>query len=105
MDQALLVMTQKRFGCLGVVDAQGRLAGMVTDGDLRRAMGPDLLGRDVAGLMTHAPITTGPDVLAGEALRVMNTPGRSITVMFVLDGAGRPVGILHVHDLLRAGVA
>ena len=105
MDRALLLMTEKRFGCLGVVDATGKLAGIVTDGDLRRAMGPDLLSRRVADIMTRAPRTIGPDSLAAEALHVMNARERMITSLFVVDPRGRPLGILHIHDLLRAGVA
>jgi arabinose-5-phosphate isomerase len=105
MDRALLLMTEKRFGCLGVVEASGRLIGIITDGDLRRAMGPDLLARRVGDVMTHSPRTIGPDALAGEALRLMNERHRPITSLFVLDREGRPSGILHIHDLLRAGVA
>ncbi len=105
MHQALLTMTEKRFGCLGVVDAAGILAGVVTDGDLRRHMGPDLLARPVAEIMTSAPRHIGPEALAGEALALMNTPARPVTSLFVLDAAARPLGILHVHDLLRAGAA
>ena len=105
MHQALLVMTEKRFGCLGVLDPEGRLLGVVTDGDLRRHMGPDLLARPVAEIMTRAPRHIGPEALAGEALALMNTPARPVTSLFVLDPASRPVGILHIHDLLRAGVA
>jgi len=105
MDRALLVMTEKRFGCLGVTGPDGRLEGIVTDGDLRRHMGPDLLGRTVGGLMTRAPRTIGPDALAAEALHVMNARERPVTALFVLDESRRPIGILHVHDLLRAGVA
>jgi arabinose-5-phosphate isomerase len=105
MDRALLVMTEKRFGLLGVVDAQGRLAGVVTDGDLRRAMGPDLLSREVAQVMTRSPRSVAPDALTAEALARMNDGARPITCLFVVDDAQRPVGILHVHDLLRAGVA
>jgi arabinose-5-phosphate isomerase len=105
MDRALLLMTEKRFGCLGVVDATGKLAGIVTDGDLRRAMGPDLLLRQVADIMTRAPRTIGPDVLAAEALHIMNAKERMITSLFVVDPRGRPLGILHIHDLLRVGVA
>ena len=74
MDRALLLMTEKRFGCLGVIDADGRLVGIVTDGDLRRAMGPDLLARQVGEIMTASPRTIGPDALAAEALHVMNAP-------------------------------
>ena len=105
MHAALLVMTEKRFGCLGIVGADGRLAGILTDGDLRRAMGPDLLGRLAGSLMTPHPRTVGPDTLAADALRQMNDGERPITTLFVLDGDDRPIGILHIHDLLRSGVA
>ncbi len=105
MQGALLVMTGKGFGCLGVIAPDGSLAGMVTDGDLRRAMGPDLLARRVRDIMNPRPLTIGPDMLAAEALLVMNNRPRPITAIFVLDAARRPVGLLHVHDLLRAGVA
>jgi arabinose-5-phosphate isomerase len=104
MDRALLLITEKRFGCLGVVNASGRLVGIVTDGDLRRAMGPDLLSRQVASVMTPAPRTIAPDALAGEALHTMNNDELPITALFVVDAASRPLGILHIHDLLRAGV-
>jgi arabinose-5-phosphate isomerase len=105
MDRALLLMTEKRFGCLGVVDVAGRLVGIVTDGDLRRAMGPDLLSRRVGDIMTRSPRTIAPDALAAEALQVMNARERPITSLFVVDQGGRPLGILHIHDLLRVGVA
>jgi arabinose-5-phosphate isomerase len=105
MPDALLRMTEKRFGCLGVLDGQGRLAGILTDGDLRRGMGPDLLTRTVGELMTRNPRTIAPDALAAEALHLMNARERPITALFVVDGGGLPVGILHIHDLLRAGVA
>ena len=105
MDRALLLITEKRFGCLGVAGADGRLAGIVTDGDLRRAMGPDLLSRTVGEIMTRSPRTIGADALAAEALHVMNARDRPVTALFVVDTASRPVGILHIHDLLRAGVA
>jgi arabinose-5-phosphate isomerase len=105
MPQALLLMTGKGFGCVGVVDAGGVLEGIVTDGDLRRAMGPDLLDRRVGQVMNAAPLTARPDMLAAEALRVMNDRPRPITTLFVVDEARRLVGLLHVHDLLRAGIA
>ena len=104
MSQALLVMTGKGFGCLGAVDAAGRLAGVLTDGDLRRSMGPDLLDRRVQDVMNRSPRTIGPEALAADALRLMGGP-RPVTSLFVLDGDGRPLGLLHVHDLLRAGAA
>jgi arabinose-5-phosphate isomerase len=105
MDHALLLITEKRFGCLGVIDASGRLIGIVTDGDLRRAMGPDLLSRHAREVMTRSPRTIAPDALAAEALHAMNARERPITSLFVVDPDNRPLGILHIHDLLRAGVA
>ncbi|MBV9734435.1 MAG: KpsF/GutQ family sugar-phosphate isomerase [Acidisphaera sp.] len=106
MDQALLQMTEKRFGCLGVIDAAGDLVGIVTDGDLRRAMGPSLLSQRVAEVMTAAPRIIAPEALAADALREMNAGPRPITSLFVVEPPGRaPLGILHIHDLLRAGVA
>lgn len=105
MHRALLRITEKRFGCLGVTGPGGRLIGIVTDGDLRRHMAPDLLARPVAEIMTADPRTITADALAAEALHAMNARGRPITVLFVVDPAGRPVGILHVHDLLHAGIA
>lgn len=100
MPDALLVMSEKRFGAVGVVDDAGRLTGLITDGDLRRHM--DGLLRHVAGeVMTRAPLVVAPGALAAEALKLMNE--RRITVLFVVE-AERPVGVLHVHDLLRAGV-
>ena len=103
MRQALLLMTGKGFGCVGVVEA-GQLIGIVTDGDLRRAMGPALLDQPVRAVMTPNPRTIGPDALAADALREMNEGDRRITSLFVVDEAGAPLGILHVHDLLRAGI-
>ncbi len=102
--EAILEMTTKHFGCVGMLDGQGTLIGIVTDGDLRRHMGPDLLSRPAVDIMTAEPRTIRPDALAAEALGMMNQPDRPITVMFVVED-GRPAGILHVHDCLRAGVA
>ena len=103
MERALLLMTGKGFGCVGVVE-RGRLIGIVTDGDLRRAMGPSLLDQPVRAVMTPSPRTIRPDALAAEALWTMNDSERPITSLFVVDAAGAPLGIIHVHDLLRAGV-
>ena len=103
MDRALIVMTEKRFGALAVTDG-ARLLGVVTDGDLRRAMGPDLLGRRVSEIMNTVPKTIGPEALAEEALRAMNAESRPVTALFVVDEARMIHGILHIHDLLRAGV-
>jgi arabinose-5-phosphate isomerase len=102
MGDALLVMTEKSLGCLGVVDAKGRLVGMITDGDLRRHMGPDLLHSPAAEIMTRTPNTLSADVLASAALEQFNAKKR--TQMFVVEN-GKPIGIIHIHDLLRAGVA
>ncbi|MBW3560150.1 MAG: KpsF/GutQ family sugar-phosphate isomerase [Proteobacteria bacterium] len=100
MRSTLLVMTEKRFGVVGVVGAEGRLEGVVTDGDLRRHM-DGLLEHTAGEIMTPAPRAAGPDLLAAQALKLMNDA--RITVLFVVEDA-RPVGILHIHDLLRAGV-
>ncbi|MET0337507.1 MAG: KpsF/GutQ family sugar-phosphate isomerase [Caulobacter sp.] len=100
MAQALLVMTEKRFGCVGVTSPDGRLAGLITDGDLRRHM-DGLMTHSAGEVMTPSPLTIAPGALAAEALKLMND--RRITVLFVVE-AKRPVGILHIHDLLRAGV-
>jgi arabinose-5-phosphate isomerase len=105
MDRALVLMTEKSFGCLGVTGDDGALHGIITDGDLRRAMGPDLLTRPVNEVMTRAPRTIGPDALAAEALHAMNAHERPVTALFVVEPNGKVVGILHIHDLLRAGLA
>lgn len=102
MTAALLEMTAKRFGCVGIVDAGGEFLGIITDGDLRRHMDSGLLSRKTGEVMTGSPTTIGPDVLASEALAIMND--RSITNLFVVEGR-RPIGIVHIHDCLRAGVA
>ena len=102
MAEAIVVMTEKALGCLGVVDADGKLKGIITDGDLRRHMGDGLLARRTGDIMTAAPKTVSPDLLASAALEVINSS--SITALFVVED-GRPVGIIHIHDLLRAGVA
>jgi arabinose-5-phosphate isomerase len=101
MSDALLMMTAKRFGCVGVVDAKGKLAGIITDGDLRRKMSADLPEHPVTGIMTANPVTIRPQALAAEALGIMNA--RSITIIFAVE-QGKPVGILHIHDCLQAGV-
>lgn len=105
MADALVLMTEKRFGCLGVIDGNGALVGILTDGDLRRAMAPDLLTRSLGAVMNTSPRSIGPDALAAEALHAMNTARNPFTTLFVVDGARRPLGILHIHDLLRAGLA
>jgi arabinose-5-phosphate isomerase len=100
MPDALLVMTEKRFGCVGVKDGAGKLKGLITDGDIRRHM-DGLMGHAAGEVMTPAPKTIAAGALAAEALKLMND--NQITVLFVVD-EDKPVGILHIHDLLRAGV-
>lgn len=102
MSEAIVVMTEKCLGCVGVVSDAGALLGIVTDGDIRRRMGSDLLHKPAGEVMTRAPRTIAPDALAVEALSTMNR--HSITVLFVVDG-GVPVGAVHLHDCLRAGIA
>ena len=101
MADALLTMTAKSFGCIGIVDGAGKLAGIVTDGDLRRHMDSNLVSRKAAQVMTAKPRTIAPDDLAASALRIMNE--KKITSLFVVEN-GRPTGILHIHDCLRAGI-
>ncbi|MFG1401338.1 KpsF/GutQ family sugar-phosphate isomerase [Xanthobacter sediminis] len=102
MGTALVEMSGKGLGCVGVVDGDGRLTGIITDGDLRRHMGNDLVARPVEAVMTSTPKTVRPDQLASEALHIMNS--RQITSLLVAE-EGRPVGALHIHDLLRIGLA
>lgn len=102
MDHALVVMTEKSFGCVGIVDQDGRLAGVITDGDLRRHMGENLLRAKVDEIMTAKPRTIASNTLASAALEILNSS--RITALFVIED-GRPIGIVHVHDLLRTGVA
>jgi arabinose-5-phosphate isomerase len=102
MSDAIVEMTAKGFGCVGITDATGKLAGIITDGDLRRHMGKDLLAEKVDDVMTKSPKTVSADQLASEAIELLNSS--KITAVFVVE-AGKPAGIVHLHDLLRAGVA
>ncbi len=102
MSDAIVEMSAKGFGCIGIVDAQKRLVGIITDGDLRRHMRPDLLELPVEDVMTPRPKTVRPDQLASEVLELLNSS--KITALFVVETT-QPVGIVHLHDLLRAGVA
>jgi arabinose-5-phosphate isomerase len=102
MASAIMEMSTKGFGCVGVTDADGQLVGIITDGDLRRHMRPDLLDLPVENVMTARPICAKPDQLASETLQMLNAS--KITAVFVIE-RGKPVGIIHLHDLLRAGVA
>jgi arabinose-5-phosphate isomerase len=102
MSDAIVEMSAKGWGCVGITDAAGHLVGIITDGDLRRHMRPDLLDARVEDVMTKGPNTVRPDQLASEALEIINSLKRM--VLFVVEG-DRAVGVLHMHDLLRAGVA
>ncbi|MEQ9143364.1 MAG: KpsF/GutQ family sugar-phosphate isomerase [Parvibaculaceae bacterium] len=101
MSEAIVVMTRKGLGCLGAVDGDGNLIGLITDGDLRRHMGDDLLSRTVGDIMTRDPKVLPPATLASEALNFLND--KKITSIFIVEG-NRPVGLVHIHDFLRAGV-
>jgi arabinose-5-phosphate isomerase len=102
MSEALILMTQRSYGCLGVIDAEGRLIGIVTDGDLRRHMTPDLLNLTVGSVMTRSPKSIEPHALTSEALEQLNA--LKITSLFVIDENSQPVGLVHIHDLLRIGL-
>lgn len=102
MQEALLEMSGKMLGCVGITDTQNHLIGMITDGDLRRHMSKDILSCKATDIMIKNPKTTTADLLAVEALAVMNE--KHITQLFVLDNQ-KPVGIIHLHDCLKAGVA
>jgi arabinose-5-phosphate isomerase len=102
MGDAVVEMSTKGFGCVGIVNANGALAGIITDGDLRRNMAPDLLGRTVDEVMTGNPKTVRPDQLAAEALGFMNA--HKVNALFVVEGS-KPAGLVRIHELLRIGVA
>ncbi|HYZ45020.1 MAG TPA: KpsF/GutQ family sugar-phosphate isomerase [Xanthobacteraceae bacterium] len=102
MSEAIAEMTAKTFGCVGITDHRGLLVGIITDGDLRRHMSANLLDLKVEEVMTSQPKTVRPDQLVSEALELLNSMKK--TQLIVVD-AGRPVGVVHFHDLLRAGVA
>ena len=104
MQDALITMSAKMLGCVGIVNTQGDLVGMITDGDLRRWMAPNLIEEKVSKVMTKNPRTIRAEALIAEAVNVMNNTGRGITNLFVVDGK-KPIGIIHIHDCLRAGVS
>jgi arabinose-5-phosphate isomerase len=102
MSEAIVEMSSKGFGCVAVTSSDGKLAGVITDGDLRRHMRVDLLQAAVDDVMTLSPKTVRPGQLASDALQLLNS--MKITALIVVE-SDRPVGIVHFHDLLRAGVA
>ena len=100
---AVLLLSQKHYGCVGVIDDEGRLAGIVTDGDIARNLSRNLAELNVDDIMTRAPKTVKPTTLATAALGLLNQ--HNISALIVTDETVRPVGIVHFHDLLRIGVA
>jgi arabinose-5-phosphate isomerase len=99
---AVLEMTKKRFGCVGIVNEKGELQGIITDGDLRRNIEYDIRAKKVDDIMHYNPKVLQPDIMAFEAMSLMNK--NSITNVFVVEG-NKPIGIIHIHDLLKLGVA
>lgn len=97
-------MTSKRFGCIGVVDQDDNLLGIITDGDLRRFLQTEgtVIGKKAKDLMKKDPITVSPHTLMADALRMMQE--RSITSIFIVDEASKPIGLIHIHDFLKSGV-
>jgi arabinose-5-phosphate isomerase len=104
MREVIPIITGKRLGMTAVTDSQGLLTGIITDGDLRRALQrwPDLLERPAQAIMTRGPKCIGKGELAARAVQVMEQ--HAITSLLIVDGGGRPEGVIHLHDLLRAGV-
>ncbi len=102
MQAVLLEMTSKRLGCVGFINQSGELTGMLTDGDLRRCLSPKILEEKAVNLMTKNPKTIKPEAMTAEALKIMHD--KKITNLFVVEG-NKPVGVIHIHDLLNNGVA
>lgn len=106
--EALASITKGGFGCTGLTDAAGKLSGIITDGDIRRHMSPDILAKKARDIMTRTPRTITTDALVGEAMGIMNdvkNTGRKITCLFVINADQTPAGLLHIHDCLKAGFA
>lgn len=103
MQEALLEMTSKRLGSVGIVDENNHLLGIITDGDLRRFLLANVMNKKAIELMTQNPKTISPDALIAEAINIMNT--KKITQLFAVDKDNTPLGIIHMHDCLQAGVA
>lgn len=108
MAEAIDVINQKGFGCVALTAADGTLAGLITDGDIRRHLGDGMMQKKAKDLMTRNPKTATPDMLVAEAMALMNdmkNSYRKITCLIVLDAENKPAGLLHIHDCLRAGFA
>jgi arabinose-5-phosphate isomerase len=100
--EAIVTLSKKRFGCVCIVDDDGRLAGIITDGDLARNLDRNLGGLVVDDIMTRTPKTIDPDTLTGEAIAILDE--NRISALVVVED-GKPIGVVHFHDLLRIGVA
>jgi len=98
MTKTLITMTKKSFGCIGVINHKKNLVGIITDGDLRRSMNDSFFNLKAVDLMTKKPTTGEKNMLVGEALNIMNS--KKITSLFICE-KNKPVGIIHIHDLLR----
>ncbi|WP_025841252.1 KpsF/GutQ family sugar-phosphate isomerase [Asaia platycodi] len=105
LSNVIMEMTRKAFGCIGIIDDDGVLIGLVSDGDLRPALTRHLDEATAGEIMNRDPITTKGDVLAQEVIHLMTARRKAINSLFILDEAGRPVGIVRLHDLLRTGIA
>lgn len=101
MQQVLLEMTSKRLGCVGFVNSEGNFTGMLTDGDLRRCLNAEILNKKAVDLMTKSPKTVSKNIMASEAMKIMNE--KKITNIFVIED-NKPIGVIHIHDLLNKGV-
>lgn len=105
IQEAIVEMTQKALGCIGIISADKKLIGLITDGDLRRTLNQDIRGLNAKDIMNTSPLTIHAGMLAAEALRLMNNDKHPVTCLFVVDDTHHPIGVLHIHDLLRAGIA
>ena len=98
MSKALITMTKKSFGCIGVIDKKEQIVGIITDGDLRRKLNSKFFEKKASEIMTKNPTLANKNMLVGEAINLMNT--KKITSLFICEKK-IPIGIVHIHDLLR----
>jgi arabinose-5-phosphate isomerase len=106
MDRAIIVLSEKNLGAVLIVDTKGNLKGIITDGDLKRHMSPDLMQKPVTKIMSPGPKTIREDARAVEAMNIMTkTPGRYITSLIVTDAKGKLAGMIRLQDCLQAGIA
>ena len=103
LKRAVDILSEHRLGCVGITNSEGKLVGIVTDGDIRRHLDRDFAQLNAADIMTRNPVTVGGNMLAAEVIEIINN--RRITAVFVVDADGRPEGLIHIHDLLREGVS